>query len=1274
MFVSLTRQTPKLQQPYVCTSCLSKLIGASDALPLYSNAIRCAPRTPRNAATFSTTRVNYKNEDAGSSLPSKKQKAKSSIKGGSGDNKKVDTAAKNIGETLKELGSSIEAVLKAKKKPKPNKKSPAKQVEKGEKGKQQATLKKEDITFEDDSKGDTKETGSESKTKGKKSTKKAKSKSKASKQKGKGGNEEEMESEARIRKVKQKLINYVNSTQSNNLVQHISGATIGDTNQKKIAPSQLHSIYESMVTEKGESAARKELVNLIQKGGLTTTDRTQVMKELRASLVNRPRPKKESTSSGDASSSTNLAGMLASFESIPKSPIRRLVDKKFDSEKKEKSSRKSAASAKSKNIRTGPMKKSPGTIAFEVKSVDADSLQLVPVQKKQPPVPGLSYGLERALFNPGVYHLQDPRSRVFNFDPYLQQIMPVSEFDFTALKQYVTSSRDTALIETAKDEKKKYTGSTSSMSASLAHFHFLLSQWRPINTSMLSQEFPVEFNSFTALQRGPSAVFLRERDGVYAIDADKQYDTANILSMLGKSMEKLLTLPREEFEQYRKENSASITEDQRNELESFHYTTMGDFLMRSQLDAHDPRLPGTGMFDLKTRAVISIRMDIENYAEGSGYEIFRRHGEYESFEREYYDMIRAAFLKYSLQVRMGRMDGIFVAYHNIERIFGFQYISLSELDNTIHGTTNTTLGDSEFKLSVDLLNKALDRATARFPGKSLRLHFETRGNVETPFMYIFAEPMEEEEIQKIQDTNKAEIEAFEARVLGLHGAKGTEEEQLEEKKNAEWEDLRAKIEESMENDEFEIKSAKEIAESLLEHHDVTGLTLDEVEQRVEEFLSTSSYNEHSEVDATGQNENGLWKEEENVDADEEGDEIIDGNEEIEHDDDIEKTTAEVDEDADEENDEDSGEEENEEDDEEDEEEEDEDDEEEEAEEGDAERELENSNDDVKTSDLTEIAVEETVIQEGLLADSAEETSEAQQSSDESLEIETHEPELVENEDLLIDSAEETSEAQQSNDGSLGTGTHEPELVENEDLLIDSAEETSEAQQSNDGSLGTGTHEPELVENEDLLIDSAEETSEAQQDNDESLDSQASSAEESETSKDPDEKRDETLMADVESILPEEEAPKEILAMHLAIRNKVDGAYTIRPEKLTKDHKWTVEYALSEIPEQEKAMNLYKACQTRRKTALRRSDEPESKWAEERNDRFIAHLKHLAKNGRAWRQKITKKEANEPVKTLEFREEPKEVGIYEGYEEMKRAAEEKNKMLGAVEDTSEENKE
>ena len=38
-----------------------------------------------------------------------------------------------------------------------------------------------------------------------------------------------------------------------------------------------------------------------------------------------------------------------------------------------------------------------------------------------------------------------------------------------------------------------------------------------------------------------------------------------------------------------------------------------NFVMRSQLDCHDNRLPGTGVFDIKTRACISLRMDILNY-------------------------------------------------------------------------------------------------------------------------------------------------------------------------------------------------------------------------------------------------------------------------------------------------------------------------------------------------------------------------------------------------------------------------------------------------------------------------------------------------------------------------------------------------------------------------------------------------------------------------------------------------------------------------------------
>ena len=360
--------------------------------------------------------------------------------------------------------------------------------------------------------------------------------------------------------------------------------------------------------------------------------------------------------------------------------------------------------------------KSPFIFKPTVEELDAQKLSLVPLDIGHAPVPPLSYGLDRVLFNPGVYNLQDQRTHVYNFDPYLQTIMPVSEFNFGALKEYVTSSRDTVLSSLARDFGKRYVGSTSSMTAVLGHFHFLLSNWREISLNMLSQGFPEDYRSFTQLTRNPSAVFLKYNDGVYAIDADKAFDRSTILSSLGKSMEKLLTLETGSFERYRKSNPDAMTQEEENKSpEAFHYSTIGDFLMRSQLDAQDPRLPGTGMFDLKTRAVVSVRMDSSNYEDMKDYQIKGRFGKWESYEREYYDMIRSTFLKYSLQVRMGRMDGIFVAFHNTERIFGFQYIPLAEMDLAIHGQANLALGDQEFKLSVDLLNKILDKATKRFP-------------------------------------------------------------------------------------------------------------------------------------------------------------------------------------------------------------------------------------------------------------------------------------------------------------------------------------------------------------------------------------------------------------------------------------------------------------------------------------------------------------------------------------------------------------------------------
>lgn len=354
----------------------------------------------------------------------------------------------------------------------------------------------------------------------------------------------------------------------------------------------------------------------------------------------------------------------------------------------------------------------------------------------QSPIATLAHGLDRVLFNPGIHWLQDPRSQVYNFDPYLQGIMQPDDFDYSALPPYIRPSSHSPLQQLARKHGKKYIGSTSSMSGFMSHLYFLISGWKPVNTFQLSAVFRDQPRTFTSASKAPGAIHVVNDGDLYSINAGKTGgDNDSILSLLGRSMEKMLTLPPEEVEKYRKKNSWQISKEDREKSEAYHYSQFGDFLLRSQLDCIDPRLPNK-TFDIKTRAVIAIRLDQKNYEDNSGYALRRAHGLLESFEREYYDMTRSAFLKYSMQVRIGNMDGIIVAYHNTQRIFGFQYISLAELDERLFGSTE--MGEQAFSLILGLFNGILDKVTALYPGRSVSLDFETAtaGNE----LVIYAEP------------------------------------------------------------------------------------------------------------------------------------------------------------------------------------------------------------------------------------------------------------------------------------------------------------------------------------------------------------------------------------------------------------------------------------------------------------------------------------------------------------------------------------------------------
>jgi hypothetical protein len=183
---------------------------------------------------------------------------------------------------------------------------------------------------------------------------------------------------------------------------------------------------------------------------------------------------------------------------------------------------------------------------------------------------------------------------------------------------------------------------------------------------------------------------------------------------LGHVLEKFLTLNRSEFEKYR--NDAN--EEPESYPNAFHYGIIDGILLRSQLDAYHPSLKRQ-TFDLKTRAVLAIRKDIFNYKENTWYKIRFKTGELESFEREYFDMLRASFLKYSLQARIGNMDGIFTAYHNTEEMFGFEYIPLEDLEQLIF--RNSVSAEQHFSHSMQLSKKIVEHAIEYFPKRDSQI-------------------------------------------------------------------------------------------------------------------------------------------------------------------------------------------------------------------------------------------------------------------------------------------------------------------------------------------------------------------------------------------------------------------------------------------------------------------------------------------------------------------------------------------------------------------------
>ena len=70
----------------------------------------------------------------------------------------------------------------------------------------------------------------------------------------------------------------------------------------------------------------------------------------------------------------------------------------------------------------------------------------------------------------------------------------------------------------------------------------------------------------------------------------------------------------------------------------------------------------------------------------------------------------------SFQARIGNMDGVFVAYHNTARMFGFQYVPLEEMEERLYGR-GRGVGEKVFEKCIGLLEIVCQEVTQCFPGK-----------------------------------------------------------------------------------------------------------------------------------------------------------------------------------------------------------------------------------------------------------------------------------------------------------------------------------------------------------------------------------------------------------------------------------------------------------------------------------------------------------------------------------------------------------------------------
>lgn len=399
-------------------------------------------------------------------------------------------------------------------------------------------------------------------------------------------------------------------------------------------------------------------------------------------------------------------------------------------------------------------------IKKDLKFDNEDYIKIELEQKASPPE--LSCDLIQVVKQPGIYPLSSIKALTSSSLHLLEKLPTPEEIHLDRLDTYMKPHDDPNLKKLMSQHKLKYSSSTSGISETLAHFFYKLTNFKSPHFYNLSESYVNEPLRFMMFQRKPSSiVLLKNPNGTYGINNNSVFETREefILLKMGKYMEKLFTSQPEEFEaKYLKSKSIStdeVNQVMEKEVDYFKFIRYGKILLRSQIDCGGKDKNGNDIvFEIKTRAVAPIRYDVHNYLDYLDYDLNSLHGKHSSYEREFYDLIRGAFLKYLFQLKIGGMNGALISYHNTQRIYGFEYITLADMERRILGNSN--FSDVIFKASLKLLQETLDKIVEDFPNED-QLHIGFFANEWKGTLDVFVEIVNQDTYKNFDATKYKEV-------------------------------------------------------------------------------------------------------------------------------------------------------------------------------------------------------------------------------------------------------------------------------------------------------------------------------------------------------------------------------------------------------------------------------------------------------------------------------------------------------------------------------------